>query len=358
VHRRALIETVEWLRALGHRMKEIGRAVARPLRTLREWARRERSGVAPKRRGRPPVRSPREDRSRLLAAIEEEGPHVGAAPLWARFRVMSRREVASILARVREVHRRRGRVVSVTKWRPGAVWAMDHSIAPVPISSDGGGTGRTILSVRDLGSSRQHLWRRVEDESGSETVRRLEMLLAENPAPIAIKADGGPGFRSAEVNLLLSMHGIIRIISPPRRPSYNGAIEAANGSLKKRTAHRAMREGQSEMWTDADLEWALGQANERGRPWGACGPTPEEKWREAEPITESERADIWQEVIGEYRALIGERTPLPEGGQGERMREVCWRRATVKVLIARKILEVRRRVIHPHVRTKRTARIT
>jgi transposase len=355
------------LRSLGRRAKEIATLLARSPRTLRDWVRKVRIGeLSPKRRGRPPKRSSREDRARLLAAIEEEGPHIGAAPLWARFREMPRREVASILARVREVHRRRGRVVYVLKWRPGAVWAIDHSTAPVPIvgadgdeSADGiSPSGRSIISVRDLGSSRQHLWRRVEDESGSETVRVLVRLLAENPTPIAMKLDGGPGFRSEGVRLLLAMYGILVLVSPPRCPSYNGSIEAANGSMKKRTTHRAMREGRSEMWTDADLEWAVRQANERGRPWGACGPTPEEKWREAEPIDASERDDVWREVIAEYRMLIREGTPLPEGVQGERIREVCWRRAAVKVLIARGFIEVRRRVIHPRVRTKRTAKIT
>jgi transposase InsO family protein len=346
-------------------VREIGQVLGRPLRTLRDWrSKKKENDLAPKRRGRPPVRSPREDRQALLDVIEEEGAHVGAAPLQAHFPKMPKREIESHLARVRDVHRRRGSVVYVLEWRPGAVWAMDHTTAPVPIVSEADGgcegspSGRAILAVRDLGSGRQHLWRLVEDESGSETVRALEQLLAEHPAPIAMKMDGGPGFCSVSVRLLLAMYGILALVSPPRSPSYNGSIEAANGSLKKRTAHRAMREGRIEMWTEADLEWALAQANERGRPWGASGPTPEEKWQETKPMDESERAEVWREVIAEYGVLIREGTTLPGGAPGERIRELYWRRASVKVLIARRILKVRRRVIHPRIRTKRTAKIT
>jgi len=211
--------------------------------------------------------------------------------------------------------------------------------------------------VGDLGSQRKHYWHGAPDEQG-ETIRAtLEDLLDEHPAPLVAKKDNGPGFRSEPVSSLLDERRILALDSPPYLPSYNGSIEAANGSLRRRTDHRAASEGRAGEWCEEDLEWALRQMNEMSRPWGACGPTPEEMWREAKPIDANERESVWSEVIAEYEARLAEGTPLLEGAPGERIRKKCWREAIQQVLIAREFLEVRRRVVHPHIRTKRTARI-
>jgi transposase InsO family protein len=84
--------------------------------------------------------------------------------------------------------------------------------------------------------------------------------------PLVIKADNGSPFISQVVRDLLHQWGVVLLLSPVRRPQYNGSIEAANGPMKIRTEHVAALAGRPGEWISGDLAGARDQANRLLRP--------------------------------------------------------------------------------------------
>ena len=80
----------------------------------------------------------------------------------------------------------------------------------------------------------------------------------------------------------------IPLYSPPSCPGYNGAIEAAIGSLKKRTEDHAREQGRSGLWQLADLAAAKAAAN-AGHPRRLNGRTPTSVWESRTLIESVER---------------------------------------------------------------------
>jgi hypothetical protein len=89
----------------------------------------------------------------------------------------------------------------------------------------------------------------------------LARLFAVHGAPLVLKVDNGSAFRAAAFQGLLEGSGVIPLYSPPSCPVYNGAIEAAIGSLKKRTAEQAQHHSRAGRWETADLAAAQAEAN-------------------------------------------------------------------------------------------------
>src|SRR5262249_20441204 len=56
------------------------------------------------------------------------------------------------------------------------------------------------------------------------------------------------------------------------------------------THYQAARGGHPGQWTLADAEAAREEANRLGRPWGARGPTPAERWEDRQRVTAAERS--------------------------------------------------------------------
>jgi transposase InsO family protein len=73
-------------------------------------------------------------------------------------------------------------------------------------------------------------------------------LFALHGAPLILKIDNGSAFRADEFKQMLETSRVIPLYSPPSCPGYNGAIEAAIGSLKKRTEDQAHAHGHSGHW--------------------------------------------------------------------------------------------------------------
>lgn len=73
-------------------------------------------------------------------------------------------------------------------------------------------------------------------------------------APWILKSDNGPAFRADALKGFLRPWGVFSLFSPPHTPSYNGAIEAAIGSLKTRTQRLATVAGHPELWTSGLAE--------------------------------------------------------------------------------------------------------
>jgi hypothetical protein len=164
---------------------------------------------------------------------------------------------------------------------------MDHCHPPTPILDlhpDALAVRQTrILAVRDLASGYQLAWDPVPDESAEHVVALLVVLFILFGPPLVIKADNGGAFDNALVRELLDRWGVILLLSPVRRPQYNGSVEAANGSLKIRTEQAAALAGRPGEWSSGDLAAARGQANQLLRPRGAHGPTPHDLWQKRPP---------------------------------------------------------------------------
>jgi transposase InsO family protein len=279
----------QWVAERGLTRREGAACLGLSARTLRAWEHgAAAASPAVPRRGRPVLRSPRAARTAVLDVLEEVGPGVGLAVLQGQFPELPRAELADLLRRYRGVWlRRQGQAWHVLHWqRPGAVWAADYAEPPLPLEEG----FAALLAVRDLASGQQLLWLPVATATAATTVAALAWLFAVYGAPLVLKMDNGAPFVAAATRELLAQAQVVPLYSPPRRPQYNGAIEAGIGSLKARTHYQATRHGHPEIWTTSDLEAARAEANNLGRPWGAHGPTPAERWAERRPVPAAERS--------------------------------------------------------------------
>ena len=100
----------------------------------------------------------------------------------------------------------------------------------------------------------------------------------------------------------------LQLFSPVGYPQYNGQLERSNAINKTYTHHHAVAEGHPHQWTGEDLEAARQLTNRISRPWGAKGPTPDERWAMRTPITQAERDLFAAEVTRqrqEARRVLG-----------------------------------------------------
>jgi hypothetical protein len=311
--RQAVVAFRQWTAAQGlNRIESAARLGIAP-RTVRFWEEGGRSADrAVAVRARPVQRSARPQRTAVLALLESVGPGVGLAVLQGHFPDLSRAELQDLLRRYRRVWvARHHQVLHVLHWqRPGSVWAIDFAEPPQPLEE-----GFTdLLAVRDLASGMQLLWLPVAEATAATTVAALQMLFALYGTPLVLKLDNGAPFVAAVTQAFLAAWQVVPLYSPPGLPAYNGAIEAGSGALKVRTHHQAARQGRPEAWTCADTEAAREQANELGRPWGAQGPTPAQRWAQRRPLTAAER-EAFQTTL---RRLEETRPPVAPGpGAGD-----------------------------------------
>ncbi len=207
-------------------------------------------------------------------------------------------------------------------------------------------------------------WEGVPDESADPVVGLLVIHFLLHGPPLVIKADHGSPFVSQGVANLLNRWRVILLLSPPRRPQYNGGVEAANGSLKTRTEHVASLAGREGLWTSDDLAAARQQANLLLRPRGPHGPTPQDLWLRRPPIRDRQRRRFaaaradFRRRLGLHDAPPAADTPLaptvisapPQAAglsvcvtRARSTQGALERRAIVSALSACKLLHLRRR---------------
>jgi len=244
--------------------------------------------------GRPPVAAPAERRTALLDWLHSVGPGIGVPRLCREFPGLARAELADVLHGYRdELRQEQRRSVRVLHWQvPGRVWAIDFAEPSLlkatcslpPIDE----TYPYLLAVRDLASGYQLAWLPVEEASAARVEALLAQLFALHGAPLLLKSDNGGPFRADETKAFVDHAGVFSLFSPPGCPGYNGSIEAAIGSLKKRTQEEAVRRGHPGMWTSADVAAARAQAN-AGHPLRLNGRTPTAVWEGRSAIGIAER---------------------------------------------------------------------
>jgi transposase InsO family protein len=279
----------------GGTLKEAAECLWLCPRTLRQWCYDGQTdqGQAPL-LGRPLLGASAEQRTAVGDWLRQKGLVIGVPRLCRQFPDVARAELAEVLAGYRaELRHEQWRSVRVLHWQaPGRVWAIDFaepsllkatcSLPPIDAKYP------YLLAVRDLASGYQLAWLPVAQADAATVQMVLKELFALHGAPLVLKADNGGPFRADETKAFLERAGIFGLFSPPACPGYNGSIEAAIGSLKKRTQAEACRCGHPGIWTSADVEAARTQGN-GSHPLRHNGRTPTAVWNARTEITMAER---------------------------------------------------------------------
>jgi hypothetical protein len=341
--RQAVLHLAERLGERDWHRPAIAARVGLSARTLRLWQQQQRWGsLRVLALGRPTLRSPREQRQRVLELLSWLGPGLGLPSLRACFPAVSRAELADLLARYRRCWRRWH---TTEQWRlhwavPGAVWAMDFTEPSMAVD----GLYPYLLAVRDLASGQQLLWQPLAQATAQEVEGALTSLFVEHGAPLVLKSDNGGAFCAEGVQELLRGSGVIPLFSPPYWPRYNGSIEAGIGAMRTRTERQAARAGRSGQWTWNDAEAARSEANAESRPRGQAGATAEQWWQERSRIRAEERSRFaarvaqWRQEVRPEAGREAEQEQV--GAEEEAARE---RRAIQRALVEHDILSFSRR---------------
>jgi hypothetical protein len=355
--RRQVVEHVRFRVIAGARKQEVAASLGLRPRTLRCWESLARKGaLVPAPRGRPLKRSSVEARQRILGILQEHGPLVGVEMLWSRSAGMARGEIRDILRRYREHYLFEYELLYESlEWKqPGRVWAMDHTEPASPVD----GEARAILSVRDLSSGAQILWKKEHGPRAADTVRDLQRCFEREGAPLVLKCDNGSAFIAEELRALCDTWGVELLWSPPRTPRYNGAVESGMRWMKERTEHVALSAGHPGEWRAEDLEMAKRLINELPRKAGPHAVARGEVYGSRTSITESERA-AFRARLAEERAAERRLRGIGEGKVLKRNKETSiTRQAMRRALVALGLLSIKARRVTPTLKRLRAANIS
>jgi transposase InsO family protein len=346
-----------WARRRGLSLTQAAERLAIDASTLGGWRHRwTENQLEPQSRGRPVDTLERDQIWDLLAIFGLMGPQVGLPTLRSLRPDIARSALVEMQRRCRAIYlRRKAWVVHMLRWaRAGAVWAIDFTDPPGMIE----GLYETLLVVRDLASGYVLCAMPTLGERTTAVVGVLESLFRCQGRPLVLKSDNGSAFVAEEVKQLLERHGVHALYSPEGTPRYNGAIEAGIGSIKVRAFWRAVMNDHPGEWTCDDVEAAVRQANETGRPRGVGFPTPQEAWLARLPLTDSERARF-----EEFRARFAaeeytQRGLLPMAHLQHREQASIDRIALSRALMDQGFLFIRRRRITPPVSVFRQRKIS
>ena len=352
VVRRHVVDVSRRLVEQGWTWSETSGLLGLPARTLRDW----RLDLArPDRRtlplGRPILGATREQRNEVIHFIHEFGAGIGLRTLREGFPRLSCAELEDILRRYRRVWRKCQRQpLCQLHWaQPGAVWAMDFH-GPRPLID---GLYPHLLAVRDLASGQQLLWRPVADVTATTVREALTSLFVNQGAPLVLKSDNGSAFIAEHLREMTENFRVKMLFSPPRRPSYNGSIEASIGSLKTRTEQHAARHGRPGLWTWDDAEAARLEANATAQPKGPLGPSPDQMWQARTPIAPHER-ERFARVTERCSCNVEAAQGWPHDNASQRAQD---REAVSQALVELGYLTITRRSIPLPIPSKKAASI-
>lgn len=322
----------------GGTRSEAAEAIGVSRRTLLNWE--HRGEEPPPLRGRPRTVPDDATRRAILERLETVGPHLGVEPLKCIFPRVSRRGIEAMLMEYRESYAREHALSDLT-WRlPGAVWAMDHTEAP---------DRSPIIAVRDLASGEVLEWL-MNRPTSEDVIAVLHPLIEEAGAPLVFKSDRGSAFTGELMRAFFNSRGIIHLLSPPERPSYNGSIETTNRWMKRRTRHQALLLGSADTWSAEALERAKAIANahvsSRGRE------APDAIWKARQVIPDAFRK-VFTESVALFEAALLEGIGLdPSGDAHPGDATEARRKAIERALVAHGILHITRRAIPLRLRSR------
>ena len=312
--------------------------------TLAAWARRwadPADRLAPTLLGTRPLTCSLLQRRDVVDFLALHGTALGVAVLQDHFPGLSRRDLGCLLHLARnetDAVAAGGFYRCVTWHGPGRVWALDHTEPPTPID----GQYRFVLTVRDLASGCTLAAHAVASPDAASTIHVLRALIAQHGAPLVLKADNGGAFTAADTRAFLDAHGITLLLSPAYTPSYNGACEAGNGTIKHLTHHLACRHDRPEQWTLDDLEAARHLANRRITDRTHTH-SPEQRFTHRTPITPYERERFLAAVVGAQHRHDTDSAIATNHGVRKINRDELHRRAITDALSGTGVITIRSR---------------
>ena len=219
-----------------------------PLKTLDRWRARIQNGQAPVKKPGPKKVEPF-DLPELWRDIAElvhgKRKSFGAGALLKKFcNFVSRRVFGNLLKLYRsEAEANRKAESRTLEWtKPGVVWAMD----PCEVRLGPDGVKVHIQDVQDLASGYKFPPLAGLDHFNGEAIAgHLAHLFNTFGAPLFLKRDNGVNLNCEAVDQVLEEYMVIPINSPVRTPSYNGAVERAQGEIKRLADQIVEREGLS-----------------------------------------------------------------------------------------------------------------
>ena len=220
--------------------------VARSSHSRWKWRAKHNTALVNKPGPRKMVPADIEAITRDISALQH-GKHrtLGTAALYRRYSsCISRRELQGLVLdeRLRRVAERREGYDELHWKGGGIVWAMDDTKYA---QSDTLGRDLWIHHVRDIGArySLQPM-AGTEHAHGVEVAANLHALCHRYDAPLFIKRDNGGNLNTPDVDEVLAQFCIIPFNSPVCLPTYNGAIERSQGTLKTELASQLATAGQ------------------------------------------------------------------------------------------------------------------
>jgi len=339
--RRSAVELRRFLVLKGVKTSQIATGVGLAARTLSRWV--TQYALEPRTwrpRGRVLERSAPEIRNRVVHALGLLGPEVSGRRLVGLFDDMARGEVVDLEERYRIWHARRyPSLLEELSWKsPGAVWAMDHAVPPAPVD----GEYPAIFALRDLSSGYQILWEPVGDAGALKVRHWLEWCFELWGPPLVIKSDSGSAFIAKLTEEFLRHRGVKHVLSPPRRPQYNGALESSIRWMKVRTEREAAAAGRGGAWRREDMDRARLRANTAVRRRKGVA---EELWLARCAIGEHARTAFSATVEREKLAALAERGLSPSQKLPALLQRTVSRVAIRRALVAHGILHFTRRLL-------------
>jgi hypothetical protein len=137
------------------------------------------------------------------------------------------------------------------------------------------------------------------------------------------------------------------LFSPAYTPRYNGAIEAGIGWLKTRTRRLAAGRGHAAEWTCDDVGAARWEANTLSHPFDDNGPTPDERSRQRQRVTDEERRRFDETLTAKRAEMEREQASATEGASSNMTKAKRQREAISRVLVDLGYLEYTTRRILP-----------
>jgi hypothetical protein len=230
----------------------------------------------------------------------------GTTALYKRYRdSISRRDLQAMIKdeRTRQVAERREGFDEVRWQGAGIVWAMDDTLYN---ERDKEGRQLMIHHVRDIGAhySLQPM-AGIDHPHGMEVAANLHTLCNRYGAPLFIKRDNGGNLNTPDVDEVLAQFCVIPFNSPFCTPTYNGAIERAQGTLKSELACQLAPVGQ---WSTADaLPYVRAAANEiNHKPLEALGGSCACQYRAThmQTFNKNERKDIYDWLTNARKSIL------------------------------------------------------
>ncbi len=331
-----------WAARCGWGRGRIARALGIDGDTLATWQQRfadPADRLRAKPLGAPALLASPVQRRDVLDFLALHGTALGVDVLKDHFPQLAKRDLACLLMFVRqEAHDARcGGYIRALTWNlPGRVWALDFTEPPSPVED----RYRFVLTVRDLASGCTLAATAVRAEDAQAAIDVLTALFAAHGPPLVLKADNGPAFIARAMRAFLDRHRVALLLSPAYTPSYNGACEAGNGTIKTLAHELACRHGRPAAWTLDDLEGARLWANRRITDRVQIH-NPERRFADRSAITTTERDQFHRAYHGARVRRCADLAVAPQQPMRTIAADALARQAIADALKGTGVLEIR-----------------